>query len=382
MFNRHLVLTLVLLGSVLFCDEAASAIQPQQTEERAAITQTLELYFYGSSHSDAETLAQAFHPDALLYLEKADTPVWQISSEEYLSWHKDENKGRDNGRIGRVLQIDVEGNLATAKAEILIPHKQLRYVDSFLLKKVAGKWQIISKSAAGTDSNANGQRILFILSSAHFHGDSNLPTGVSFSEIVNAYDEFIKAGYSVDFVSPDGGALPLAYINTSEPIHKKYLYDADFMYAIGNTLTPADVEPAEYRAVHYVGGTNAMYGVADNAEIQRISMEIYEQHNGIISAVCHGTAGIAHLRLQNGEYLVKGKRISGYPDEYENPDRPYFKEFPFHITKTIEARGGNFLYSPRGQEHVEVDGRVITGQNYQSSAGVAKAMIALLKEQS
>lgn len=382
MFNRHLVLTLVLLGSVLFCDEAASAIQPQQTEERAAITQTLELYFYGSSHSDAETLAQAFHPDALLYLEKADTPVWQISSEEYLSWHKDENKGRDNGRIGRVLQIDVEGNLATAKAEILIPHKQLRYVDSFLLKKVAGKWQIISKSAAGTDSNANGQRILFILSSAHFHGDSNLPTGVSFSEIVNAYDEFIKAGYSVDFVSPDGGALPLAYINTSEPIHKKYLYDADFMYAIGNTLTPADVEPAEYRAVHYVGGTNAMYGVADNAEIQRISMEIYEQHNGIISAVCHGTAGIAHLRLQNGEYLVKGKRISGYPDEYENPDRPYFKEFPFHITKTIEARGGNFLYSPRGQEHVEVDGRVVTGQNYQSSAGVAKAMIALLKDQS
>ncbi|RUO46865.1 peptidase [Pseudidiomarina aquimaris] len=380
MVKPRTFLAILLSLSVLLSYSEGKAIQPQQSDDLAAITQTLELYFYGSSHSDAETLAQAFHPDALLYLEKADTPVWQISSEEYLSWHKDENKGRDNGRIGRVLQIDVEGNLATAKAEILIPHKQLRYVDSFLLKKVAGKWQIISKSAAGTDSNANGQRILFILSSAHFHGDSNLPTGVSFSEIVNAYDEFIKAGYSVDFVSPDGGALPLAYINTSEPIHKKYLYDADFMYAIGNTLTPADVEPAEYRAVHYVGGTNAMYGVADNAEIQRISMEIYEQHNGIISAVCHGTAGIAHLRLQNGEYLVKGKRISGYPDEYENPDRPYFKEFPFHITKTIEARGGNFLYSPRGQEHVEVDGRVVTGQNYQSSAGVAKAMIAILQQ--
>lgn len=380
MVKPRTFLAILLSLSVLLSYLEGKAIQPQQSDDLDAITQTLEQYFYGSSHSDAEKLAQAFHPDALLYLEKADTPVWQISSEEYLSWHKDENKGRDNGRIGRVLQIDVEGNLATAKAEILIPHKQLRYVDSFLLKKVAGKWQIISKSAAGTDSNANGQRILFILSSAHFHGDSNLPTGVSFSEIVNAYDEFIKAGYSVDFVSPDGGALPLAYINTSEPIHKKYLYDADFMYAIGNTLTPADVEPAEYRAVHYVGGTNAMYGVADNAEIQRISMEIYEQHNGIISAVCHGTAGIAHLRLQNGEYLVKGKRISGYPDEYENPDRPYFKEFPFHITKTIEARGGNFLYSPRGQEHVEVDGRVVTGQNYQSSAGVAKAMIAILQQ--
>ena len=65
-------------------------------------------------------------------------------------------------------------------------------------------WQIISKSTAGTDSNANGERFLFILYSAHFHGDSDLPTGVSFSEIVNAYDEFVKAGYSVDFVSPSG----------------------------------------------------------------------------------------------------------------------------------------------------------------------------------
>lgn len=382
MFSRHVVLKLLLLVSVLFCSAAVYATQSQQAQERTAITQTLEQYFYGSSHSDAEKLAQAFHPDALLYLEKADAAVWQVSIDEYLSWHKDENKGVDNGRIGRILQIDVEGNLAIAKAEILMPQREQRFVDRFILKKVADKWQIISKSAAGSSSNVNGQRILFILSSAHFHGASNLPTGVSFSEIVNAYDEFIRAGYSVDFVSPDGGALPLAYINTSDPMHKKYLYDADFMYAIGNTMNPTQVVPDDYRAVHYVGGTNAMYGVADNAELQRISMTIYEQHNGIISAVCHGTAGIAHLRLTNGEYLVKGKRISGYPDEYESPDRPYFKEFPFHITKTIEARGGNFLYSPRGQEHVEVDGRVVTGQNYQSSAGVAKAMIAILESQS
>ena len=379
--RRSTLLTGFYLTITLLFSAALSANQTLAYEDKAAITQTIEQYFYGSSHSDADTLAQAFHPDALLYLEKANTPLWQVSAKEYLSWHKDKNKGRSNGRIGRILQIDANDNLANVKAEILLPGKKLRYIDMFLLKKIDNKWQIISKSAASADSNNNGQRILFILSSAHFHGDSDLPTGVSFAEIVNAYDEFVTAGYSVDFVSPDGGALPLAYINTSEPIHKKYLYNADFMYAIGNTLTPTQIKPENYRAVHYVGGTNAMYGVADNTALQRISMEIYEQHNGIISAVCHGTAGIAHLRLQNGDYLVKDKRISGYPDEYENPDRPYFKQFPFHITKTIEQRGGTFLYSPRGEVHVEVDGRIVTGQNYQSSAPVARAMIKILQAQ-
>ena len=379
---RTTLLAGIYLTFTLLFSAPLSANQILTAEDNAAITHTIEQYFYGSSHSDAAALAQAFHPDALLYLEKANTPLWQVSAREYLSWHKDTSKGRSNGRIGKILQIDGNDNLANVKAEILLPGKKQRYIDMFLLKKIENKWQIISKSAAGSDSNNNGQRILFILSSAHYHGDSNLPTGVSFAEIVNAYDEFITAGYSVDFVSPNGGALPLAYINTSEPMQKKYLYNADFMYAIGNTLTPAQVKAENYRAVHYVGGTNAMYGVADNTELQRISMEIYEQHNGIISAVCHGTAGIAHLQLQNGDYLVKGKRISGYPDEYENPDRPYFKQFPFHITKTVEQRGGTFLYSPRGEVHVEVDGRIVTGQNYQSSAPVAKAMIAILQQES
>ena len=63
-------------------------------------------------------------------------------------------------------------------------------------------------------------------------------------------------------------------------------------------------------------------------------MEIYEEHQGIISSVCHGTAGIVNLKLKNGNYLVKGKRVNGYPDDYENVNAPRFKEFPFLIKKT------------------------------------------------
>ncbi len=291
-----------------------------------------------------------------------------------------ENKGSFNGRIGEILRIHVEGKIATAKVEILLPKQSKRYVDLFLLKEIDGNWQIISKTAAGDGSNRNGERILFIVSNAHFHGDSTLPTGVSFSEIVKAYDAFQEAGYTVDFVSPKGGAIPLAYINTSEAIHKQYLYDSDFMYAIGNTKKPDEITPSKYRAVHYVGGGNAMYGVAENKAIQNIAMAIYEKHNGIISSVCHGTAGIVNLKTNDGNYLVDGKRISGYPEAFENQSREYFKHFPFLIQETIEKRGGKFFYSKPNTPHVEVDGRIVTGQNHLSSRLVAEKMIEILNQ--
>ncbi len=344
-----------------------------------AIRVALNDYLNGSSYNQAAQIKRAFHPKAHLLLAKADVPFWQVPVDEYASWFTKAQAGKFNGRIGEVLAIDYVGDIATAKAEILIPKKGLRYVDLFLLKNIDNKWQIISKTATSETSNHHGKRILFILSNAHFHGNLSKPAGASFSEIVNAFDTFKAAGYTVDFVSPEGGAVPLAYINTSEPLHKKYIYDQDFMYALANTHKPEDIEPAKYRAVHYVGGSSAMYGVADNKQIQQISMEIYEQHKGIISSVCHGTAGIAHLKTKNGQYLVAGKRISGYPDEYENKEAAYFKQFPFWIQKTIEDRGGDFRFSARNKVHVEVDGRVITGQNYLSSAAVAEKIIKQLK---
>jgi putative intracellular protease/amidase len=153
------------------------------------------------------------------------------------------------------------------------------------------------------------------------------------------------------------------------------------MYALKNTRTPNEITASEYKAVHYVGGGNAMYGVAKNSMIQNISMEIYEEHSGIISSVCHGTAGIAFLKKTNGEYLVSGKNISGYPNEYENFSKAYFKQFPFKITETIKKHGGKFNYSPRNTKHIEVDGRVVTGQNYLSSSAVAQEIINIIESQ-
>ncbi|WP_299888441.1 type 1 glutamine amidotransferase domain-containing protein [uncultured Lacinutrix sp.] len=224
------------------------------------------------------------------------------------------------------------------------------------------------------------EKILFIVSNQHTYGDTDMNTSNHFGEIVYAYDILVNGGYKVDFVSPNGGAIPIGYLATSNSIQKKYLYDFNFMKKLKNTLKPVDILPSAYKAVYYVGGGAAMFGVPENKNIQDITMSIYN-NNGIVSAICHGTAGIVNLKAKNGDYLYKGRDVNGFPDVFENKAAKYYETFPFSIEQLIKERGGNFSYSNEGWDnYYKVDKRLITGQDPTAAASVAKKIIQTLKQ--
>lgn len=355
-----------------------SSFYAQNTHDK--IHATLMDYIEGTSYNYVDRIENAFHKESELFLDGKNDDIWIVPSAKYISWFTDKKEGEFNGRIGNILSIEYFGNIASAKAEILIPARGIRYVDMFILKEEAGAWKIISKTANSKPTNKTGDKILFITSNANYYGESDIRTGNSFAELVNAYDTFESEGYTVDIVSPSGGDIPIAYLDYRDDLQMKYIRNQDFMYAISHTKSPDMIDPSEYKAVYYVGGGSAMFNVPENEKIHAIVMAVYEEQKGVVSAVCHGTAGIVHLKTKDGKYLVDGKVISGYPDEYESKDRPYFKTFPFLIGETIKSRGGDFKYSPRNNVHVESDARVVTGQNHLSSKKVAQKVIEYLQE--
>lgn len=226
-------------------------------------------------------------------------------------------------------------------------------------------------------------RILFIVSNAHYYGETKIPASNHFLELVAAYDVLIKAGFQVDFVSPEGGAIPIGYINTSDPLQKKYLYDHNFMQHLKTTNSPDQVNSELYAAVYYGGGGAAMFGVPENMAIQNLVMKIYEEQDGVISAICHGTAGILHLKTKSGDYLVSGKKANGFPDIFENTEAEYYQSFPFSIQQLIVERGGIFDFSEEGWDGFSVvDNRLITGQDPSSAGIVAQHIIKKLKKES
>lgn len=225
----------------------------------------------------------------------------------------------------------------------------------------------------------NKKAILCITSNQHTYGTTGLNAANHFGEIVLAYDVFIKAGYKVDFVSPKGGAIPIGYIKTSDAVQKKYLYNSSFMNLLKETFAPKDIEVSNYEAVYYSGGGSAMFGVAENKEIQNIVRKIYKK-NGIIAAVCHGTAGLVNLKTGEGNYLYKGKKVTGYPDIFENKTAAYYQSFPFSIEETILKNGGDFSCSnKRNANFYVIDERFITGQDPSATISVAEKIIEVLE---
>jgi putative intracellular protease/amidase len=124
----------------------------------------------------------------------------------------------------------------------------------------------------------------------------------------------------------------------------------------------------EYEAIFYVGGHGAMYDFADNEILASIAKTIWER-GGIVSAVSHGPAGLLNVKLNDGSYLIDGKRVAATPDDQES------SADSFLLASALESHGAIHEGAPCGESKVIVDGRLITGQNTQSCVELARAVV-------
>lgn len=358
----------------LLCLVSARADEGSQLD-RDRISQTLTDYMEGTANGDPARLRKAFHPDFKLYAVTASDELLVRSGAQYIA---DIKPGEKINRVGRILSIDLEGTVATAKVEILMPGFRL-YTDYFLLVKYQNQWKIVQKSYTWKEAPKHQGKILFVTSNKDTYGDTKINAANHFQEISIAYDVFTKNGYVVDFVSPQGGAIPLGYVETSDKTQKDYLYNAEFMNRLKTTLKPASINAADYQAVYYSGGGSAMFGVADNQDIQNLAAAIYAR-GGVVSAICHGTAGIVNLKNKDGSYIFANKKVTGFPDMFEDTQAAYYKAFPFSIDKEITKNGGNFVYAKAwASNFVVADGHIVTGQDPSATAAVAQKVINTLQ---
>jgi hypothetical protein len=76
----------------------------------------------------------------LYYIWAREFRVW--SGKEYI---KDTKEGEPTGEIGKILSIDYENDIATAKIQISNPKNGTTYIDYLMLMKVSGNWIIVHK---------------------------------------------------------------------------------------------------------------------------------------------------------------------------------------------------------------------------------------------
>ncbi|APR80941.1 ThiJ/PfpI family protein [Minicystis rosea] len=228
------------------------------------------------------------------------------------------------------------------------------------------------------EKSTMSQHVLIAMTSHDRKGDTGQSTGAYLPEITHPYAVFVKAGFTVDFASVRGGRVPLDGVDRKDPVNAAFLDDADLDRRLHTSLAAASVDPSRYAAVFFAGGHGAMWDLPDDAAFARVTASIYEA-GGIVGAVCHGPAALVNVRLANGAFLVAGKDVNGFTNEEERAVE-LDRVVPFLLQDRLAARGGRFIGAPMWQKQVVVSDRLVTGQNPASAAGVAEAMVNLLRE--
>lgn len=223
-------------------------------------------------------------------------------------------------------------------------------------------------------------KILLAVSSHDVLGDTGNKTGYSVSEAAHPYHVFTSAGHEVDFVSVRGGEPPAVVFDGEEndPEVVSFLSDPVVQAKLAATRPAARVRSDGYAAIFYVGGHGAMWDFPASPDLARLALEIY-QRGGVVSAVCHGPAGLVDLRLPDGSFLVAGKRVSSFTNA-EEQTLGLVDVMPFLLEDRLKERGALHTRAANYVAHTETDRRVITGQNPASAAVVAELVVAELKQ--
>jgi putative intracellular protease/amidase len=201
------------------------------------------------------------------------------------------------------------------------------------------------------------------------------PNGTYFPELTHAVDALSAQGIEFDIASPNGGKIP-GYGADADDVTKKLLADEAFSAVISNTMKLDDVDPSKYDAVFYPGGYGLLFDLTENETAHKITRAIYEAGKPI-SAVCHGPAALALIKLSDGTGLIDGKDVTGFTRE-EEVAMDTLSAIPFVLEERMIENGGVYRKKKAWQPLVVEDGLLITGQNPQSAGPVGKALAARL----
>jgi putative intracellular protease/amidase/membrane-associated phospholipid phosphatase len=216
--------------------------------------------------------------------------------------------------------------------------------------------------------------ILMVLTSHDQLGTTGRKTGWYLPEAAHPWKVFTEAGFDLAWTSPLGGYAQMDGVDRDDTVQTEFL---DTFGELGpKTTTTASVDASRFDAIFYVGGHGAMWDFPGDEHLNRIAMSIYNR-GGVVSAVCHGPAGLVNLKLPTGEFLVAGKNVASFSDD-EEAAAGLTDVVPFLLGSILEQRGANMRIGTNFEPMTMTDGRLVTGQNPASATGTAEAVVAAL----
>lgn len=213
-------------------------------------------------------------------------------------------------------------------------------------------------------------------------------TGVFGSEMTIPYYEFLDANMQVDVASIEGGEIPIDPSSflyfIKEDADKRYLKDEIFQAKVKNSIPLTEVDFKEYDVVFFAGGWGAAYDMAQSKLLAEKVSEAYYDSEVIYGSVCHGALAFVEARDSTGEYLIKGRTMSGVTQK--QLDQLGIAFTPKHPEEELKKAGANFQANHKRMDFfatitvVDEEKRFVTGQNQNSGHETSQLILKTLSE--
>jgi len=226
-------------------------------------------------------------------------------------------------------------------------------------------------------------KILVVLTSHDQLGDTGLPTGFWLEELAAPYYVFKDAGADLTLASPLGGQPPLDPKSDdpdaqTDATHR-FKADSAANSELASTAKLDSLAASDFDAVFYPGGHGPLWDLVDNpASIKLI--EDFWASNKPVSAVCHAPIALVNAKDSSGEFIVKGRDVTGFTNS-EEAAVGLTDVVPLLVEDTMIRRDAKYSKADDWQTYTRQDGNLITGQNPGSSEAVAHLVLAALEPQ-
>jgi putative intracellular protease/amidase len=196
------------------------------------------------------------------------------------------------------------------------------------------------------------------------------PTGFWAEEVVESVRVLREAGVEVTLATP-GGVVPTV---------DKASLDGTFDEAVASLedlRAPAvlsDVDASEFDAIYLPGGHGPMADLASDASLGALLADFHDGGK-LVAALCHGPAGLLSAVRADGTFVFAGREMAVFSDEEE---RQGGLDVPYSVAGRLTDLGARLTAGEPWSSTVVVDGRLVTGQNPQSTVATATRVAELL----
>lgn len=242
------------------------------------------------------------------------------------------------------------------------------------------------------------KRIAMVISNPAMSTTTGWPVGFWWSELTHPYFAFTEKGYQVEVFSPEGGKCEADAMSDprdssgyseTDLISMGFIATKKLAGIINDTKPVKDLEVFKFDAIIVAGGQAPMFTFDKAKTLHEKFAEFYEAGK-VACALCHGVALLKFVKLSSGEYLAKGKTVTGFANVEEDfADNAVWQMkllprdkhvMPWRIEDAMKEIGANYIQAGLWRGFATRDGNLITGQQNFSGSETAEVVIAALGE--